>query len=76
MAGKVINSFSWISTADRKYKTRNKSTSLSSLVYINNSCYSPTLVQQIVLELRVQQAEPGGSAVTGVAGTINVVGSH
>ena len=74
MAGKVINSFSWISTADRKYKTRNKSTSLSSLVYIN-SCFSPTLVQQIV-ELRVQQAEPGGSAVTGVAGTINVVGSH
>ena len=74
MAGKVINSFSWISTADRKYKTRNKSTSLSSLVYIN-SCYSPTLVQQIV-ELRVQQAEPGGSAVTGVADTINVVGSH
>ena len=74
MAGKVINSFSWISTADRKYKTRNKSTSLSSLVYIN-SCDSPTLVQQIV-ELRVQQAEPGGSAVTGVAGTINVVGSH
>ena len=75
MAGKVINSFSWISTADRKYKTRNKSTSLSSLVYIN-SCFSPTLVQQIVVELRVQQAEPGGSAVTGVAGTINVVGSH